>query len=108
MPVRIRTAEGELSYVGVEEVRQALKTGLVDASDEISLSESEPWRPVREVLGSPQWRWRDHFQWYVLTALLIGMFLLGAGLLWYVLLVSTSLLWFNMKRRAPRSGNRWW
>lgn len=72
MPVTIRTHDGEMSYQGLDEVRQALTNGLVDPTDQIRVSETEPWRPVSEVAGAPaRWQWRDHFYWYIAAALLL-------------------------------------
>ncbi|MFP2907497.1 hypothetical protein ACLESD_21100 [Pyxidicoccus sp. 3LFB2] len=109
MPVRIRTPEGELSYGGLEEVRQALSTGLVDSTDQIRTAETEPWRPVSEVVGRPaRLRWKEHFHWYVLAAVLVGMYLAGFGILWLLLVVGAHALWRNTMRRGPRGGLRWW
>ncbi|WP_163998452.1 hypothetical protein [Pyxidicoccus caerfyrddinensis] len=109
MPVTIRTPDGEMSYQGLDEVRQALTTGLVDPTDQIRLSETEPWRPVSEVAGSrPRWRWKEHFHWYILAVVLVGMHLTGFGLIWLLVAVGAHALWRNTMRRGPRGGLRWW
>lgn len=109
MPVHVRNTDGELAFRSVEEVRNALAAGLVDPSDEVRLSDAEPWRPVAEVVGRPsRWRWKDHYHWLVLAGVLTLLLVLGAGLLWVVLAVSSHALWMVTVRRGRRQSTRWW
>ena len=91
-------------------MRQALANGFVDPTDEILTADAGPWRPVSEVVGggAKAWRWKEHYHWYVLTVVLVGMYLLGFGLLWMLLAVGCHALWRGTMRRGPRSRMRWW
>lgn len=98
-----------MSYRGVDEVRQALMTGLVASTDQIRLSETEPWRPVSEVVGMrTRLQWKEHFHWYVLIVMLVGMHLAGVSLIGLLGTLCTHVMWRNTERRGPRGGPRWW
>jgi hypothetical protein len=83
----------------------------VEPTDQIRLSDAEPWRPVSAVVGTPRrGGWKDHHYWYVLAALVVVMYLLRVGVFPILLVSGAYASWrYRKGKKTVRGGFiRWW